>query len=185
MSFGAINLETLVSNAYYCKKNFSYDQYVNQTVDLIYQGFYNFDLDGGPVLDQYRTKYKYPEFTIVHNYVTFFVYNDGRLYQNEYDTYCKFCEKCGHNFFSPDELMNHRKKLTASDFRGTASLITMLREHINSSFFQNFIYGMVMLSLMDTGEFNQSAYTLIQAVLSPNIDNCPSYQTLMSKVFKW
>ena len=185
MSFGAINLETLVSNAYYCKKNFSYDQYVNQTVDLIYQGFHNFDLNGGPVLDKYRNTNKDPAFTIVHNYFAFFVYNDGRLYQNEYDTYCKFCEKCGHKFFNPDELMNHRKKLEASELRGTISFIKLLREHINSSFFQNFIYGMVMLSLMDTGEFNQSAYTLIQAVLSPSFDNCPSYQTLMSQVFRW
>ena len=185
MSISSINLETLVSNAYYCSKNFGYDQYVNQTVDLIYQGFCNFDMSGGPVLDKYRNTSPDPAFTIVHNYVTFFVYNDGRLYRNEYDAYCKLCDKCGHKFYSPDELSNHRCKLTAGDFRGTASFIKLLREHVNSSFFQNFIYGIIMLSLMDTGEFTESAYDLIQAVLSPNIDNCPSYNTLMSSVFRW
>ena len=185
MSMHTINLENLVSNAYYCKKNFSYDQYVNQTVDLIYQGFFNFDIDGGPVIDKYRDRYPDPAFTIVHNYVAFFVYNDGNLYRNEYDTYCKLCDKCGHKFFSPDDLTNHRRKLTAEDFRGTASFIRLLREHVNESFFQNFIYGIIMLSLMDTGEFRESAYTLIQAVLSPNFDNCPSYNTLMASVYKW
>ena len=82
MSICSINMETLVSNAYYCKKNFSRDQYIDQTVDLIYQGFYNFDLDGGPVLDKYRNTSKDPAFTIVHNLVTFFVYDDSRLFQN-------------------------------------------------------------------------------------------------------
>ena len=185
MSIRAIEIESLVSNAYYCKKYFTYNQYVDQTVDLIYQGFYNFDLDGGPVLDKYRLKYKDPAFTIVHNFVTFFVYDDGRLFRNEYDTYCKLCEKCGHAFFSVDELTKHRESFVTGDLRGTVSFIRYLREHINPSFFQNFIYGLVMLSLMDTGEFRPSAYTLIQAVLSSDIDNCPPFDTLMSKVYKW
>ncbi len=185
MSIRAINLESLISNAYYCKKNFSYNQYVDQTVDLIYQGFYNFDLDGGPVLDKYRNKYKDPAFTIVHNYVTFFVYDDGRLFRNEYDTYCRLCEKCGHKFFSVDELTNHREKFRREDFIGTTAFIRQLREHTNPSFFQNFIYGLVMLSLMDDGEFHPSAYSLLKAVLSSDIDNCPSFDALMSQVFKW
>ena len=185
MSISAINMETLVSNAYYCKKNFSRDQYIDQAADLIYQGFYNFDFDGGPVLDKYRNTSKDPAFTIVHNLVTFFVYDDSRLFQNEYDTYCKLCDKCGHKFYTPDELMDHRKILTQNDFRALTSFVKMLREHVNSSFFQNFIYGLVMLSLMDTGELRQSAYAIIQAMLSPNIDNCPSYSTLMSNVFTW
>lgn len=185
MSISTINMETLVSNAYHCSKNFSYDQYVDQTVDLLYQGFYNFDFDGGPVLDKYRNTSKDPAFTIVHNFVTFFVYNDSRLYRNEYDAYCKLCDKCGHNFYSPDELAEHREKLTPSDLRGLVSFIRLLREHINSSYFQNFIYGLVMLSLMDDGELRESAYTIIQAVLSPNMDYCPSYNTLMSTVYKW
>ena len=184
MSISSINLEMLVSNAYRCSKEFSYDQYVNQTVDFLYQGFYNFDFDGGPIIDKYRGKNPDPAFTIVHNFVTFFVYNDGKLFRNEYDVYCKMCDKCGHKFYSPDELRDFHSSLTASDFRGITSFIRLLREHINSSFFQNFIYGLVMLSLMDTGEFNESAYNIIYNVLSP-IDNCPSYRTLMSQVFKW
>ena len=185
MSSSSINLESLVSNAYRCKKSFSYDQYVDQTVDLIYQGFCNFDFDGGPVIDKYRNTNPDPAFTIVHNYVTFFVYDDGRLYREEYDIYCKLCDKCGHKFYSLDELTDFRRKLTAGDFRGTASFIRLLREHVNSSFFQNFIYGIIMLSFIDTGEFRESAYNLIQAVLSPGFDNCPPYNVLMSKVFKW
>ena len=185
MSVSSINLETLVSNAYYCSKNYSYDQYVNQTVDLIYQGFCNFDMSGGPVLDKYKNTSPYPAFTIVHNFVTFFVYGDGKLYRNEYDAYCKLCEKCGHKFYSPDEFVGHRNKLTGGDFRGTASLIKLLREHVNSSYFQNFIYGIIMLSLMDSGEFRETAYTFIQAVLSLGVDDCPPYNTLMSRVYKW
>ncbi|MBR2989281.1 MAG: hypothetical protein IKC64_06135 [Clostridia bacterium] len=185
MSVRSIDLEMLVSNAYHCSKNFSYDQYVEQTADLIYQGFFNFDFDGGPVLDKYREKYSDPAFTIVHNYVTLFVYDDGRLYRNEYDTYCKLCGKCGHKFYSPDELTDFRRKLTASDFRGLSSFIRLLREHINPSYFQNFIYGLVMLSLMDTGEFRESAYNLIASVLTIGVDNCPSYNVLMSRVYKW
>ena len=185
MSISSINLESLVSNAYRCRKSFNYDQYVDQTVDLIYQGFCNFDFDGGPVIDKYRNTNPDPAFTIVHNYVTFFVYDDGRLYREEYDVYCKLCNKCGHNYYSLDELTDHRRKLTAGDFRGTASFIRLLREHVNSSFFQNFIYGIIMLSFLDTGEFRESAYNLIQAVLSPGLDNCPSYNVLMSRVYKW
>ena len=38
MGVSAINLETLVSNAYYCKKTFSYEQYVNQENRLRHYG---------------------------------------------------------------------------------------------------------------------------------------------------
>ena len=186
MSIRSINVESLVSNAYYCMKHFSREQYIEQTADLIYQGYYNFDMDGGPVVDKYRNKYKDPVFTIVHNFVAFFVSNDGHLYSNEYDVYCKLCSKCGHNYFSVNELINHRNKLTFDDLRGIVAFIRLLREHVNESYFQNFIYGLIMLALMDnSGDIRESAYSFIEAVLSPNVDNCPSYSTLMSKVYKW
>lgn len=185
MSIRSIDLEMMVSNAYNCSKNFSYDRYVEQTVDLLYQGFTNFDFDGGPVLDKYKTKSPYPAFTIVHNIVALFVYDDGCLYRNEYDAYCKFCEKCGHRFYSVDELTDFRRKLNNNDLRGLISFVRLLREHVNPSYFQNFIYGLIMLSFMDTGEYRESAHSFVQAVLSPNIDNCPSYSALMSRVYKW
>lgn len=185
MSVRAIDVEMLISNAYYCKKNFSYDQYINQTVDMLYQGFFNFDFDGGPVLDKYRDKYKDPAFRIVHHLVVFFVYDNGSLYQREYDVYCKLCEKCGHRYFSLDELLKFRKELTQADLRGLTSFIRLLREHINESFFQNFIYGLVMLALLDNGELSESAYCGIRSVLKPGFDNCEDYRTVMSRVYKW
>ena len=185
MSISSINMEAIVSNAYYCKKNYSYEQYINQTVEFLYQGFYNFDMFGDKVLNKYKGVSAYPAFTIVHNYITLFIYDDGNLYRNEYDAYCKFCEKCGHKFFSVNELLEHRKKLNASDVRGLTSFLILLRDCVSSSYFQNFIYGMVMLSLLDTGELQESAYCGLQYVLKQGFDNAPPYYELMSKVYKW
>ena len=54
MSISSINLSSLVTNAYYCKKNFGYNQYVDQVVDLLYQGFCNIDMFGDTVLNKYK-----------------------------------------------------------------------------------------------------------------------------------
>ncbi len=185
MSISSIDLSSLVSNAYYCKKNFTYNQYVDQVVDLLCQGFRNMDMFGDAVLSKYSHVSKYPAFTLCHNFITIFIYEDNRLFQNEYDVYTKWCEKCGHNFFTVQELTDHRRKLDDRDFKGLSSLLREIREHINSSYFQNFVYGIVMLSLLDDGEFSQYTYNGLSWILNKNVDNFPPYSQLMSTVYKW
>ena len=186
MSVSSINLETLVSNAYYCKKNFSYEQYVNQVVDLLYQGFTNFDMFGDEVFNKYnKCGNKHPAFTVCHNFLTIFIYEDNRLFQNEYDVYTKWCERCGHNYFSVQQLADHRRKLDDRDFKALSAFFRQLRQCVSSGYYQNFVYGIVMLSLLDDGEFSQYTYNGLTWILDMNIDNYPSYSQLMSKVYKW
>lgn len=185
MSISSINLSSLVTNAYYCKKNFGYNQYVDQVVDLLYQGFCNIDMFGDTVLNKYNKTSKYPAFTLCHNFITMFIYEDGRLFQNEYDIYKKWCEKCGHNYFSVQELADHNRKLNERDFKALSSLFREIRDHISSGYYQNFVYGIVMLSLLDDGEFSQYTYNGLTWILDRNVDNLTSYNQLMSTVFKW
>ncbi len=186
MSVSAINLETLVSNAYYCRKNFTYEQYVNQVVDLLYQGYTNFDMFGDEVFNKYNKKgSKCPAFALCHRFLTIFIYEDGKLFQNEYDVYTKWCERCGFKYYSVQQLAEHKSQLTSKNFEAQADLFRELRPYISSGYYQNFVYGIVMLSLLDDSEFGLYTFNGLTWILDKNIDNYPSYNELMSKVYKW
>ena len=186
MSVSAINLETLVSNAYYCRKNFTYEQYINQVVDLLYQGFSNFDMFGDEVFNKYnKSGNKHPAFTICHNFLTIWVYEDGKLFKNEYDVYTKWCERCGHNHYSPEQLVEYRRSFDQKAYKTLSSFFRELRPYISSGYYQNFVYGLVMLSLLDDREFGLYTFNALTWILDKDLDNYPSYNELMSKVYKW
>ncbi len=185
MGISSIDLSSLVSNAYYCKKNFSYNQYVDLVVDLLYQGFCNMDLFGDSVLSKYSHVSKYPAFTLCHNFITIFIYEDNRLFENEYEVYKKWCERCGHNYFTIQELGDHRKKLDDRDFKGLSALLRQMRGCIDSGYYQNFVYGIVLLSLLNDGQFSEYTYNGLSWILDSNLDNLTTYSRLMSTVYKW
>lgn len=185
MGVSRIDFVTLVNNAYYCQKYQSYEEYTTLTADLLNQGYVNFDMFGSDILAKYAKGKPDAAFTLVHNLLTLFVYSDTRLRQNEYDVYVKFCEKSNHNSFDPSQLREHRLQFTSGDLSASTSLVRELRGSISPSYYQNFVYGLVLLSLMDTGSFTSDSYEIISGLLSSSVDNCPSYGNLMAQVTQW
>ena len=174
----------MVDNAYYCRRTQSLDAYKDQTARLISEGYY--------AIERYYSRAAYSSGRDFTGYALGVVRttmlclmgaNFNISSSKEYDVYCRFCNKSGYNPSSFNGLLQFETKLTTREYVIAAQAIIDARNHIDSTNYQNLIYGFIMLAIIDDGQFTEEIYEFIKLFFNSSEDVCPSYRALMSEVY--
>ena len=180
-----MNYPIMVDNAFYCLRTQSLEQYKSQIVRLISDAYYS--------LDRYYTRLAYSSGKNFDNYafanvralVMLAMQGNNIISESkEYDVYRRFCDKANYDYLSYSELVRSVRDLTTGDYISATKSIVSARSAMESTNYQNLVYGLIMLAIFEEGRFTESMYGFFKIFFNSPEDNCPSsYQRLMSEVY--
>ncbi|MBQ8380309.1 MAG: hypothetical protein IJY18_00285 [Clostridia bacterium] len=179
-----MNFPIMVDNAYYCLRTQSPDEYKNQIVRLISDAYYALDRCMDALSYSVNKSTEGFAFSLIKNIMLLMMTENNSIsYSKEYDVYCRFCQKVGYEPVSQSALTGHQSRLTDNNYINTIKSISYHREKMNSTNYQNLIYGLIMLAIIDEGRFTEDMYTVLKPFFNSSADRCPSYRELMSEVY--
>jgi len=179
-----MNFPIMVDNALYCLRTQSLEQYTDQAARLISDGYY--------AIDRYYTRAYYgtgtdvsnSAFALIKRAMTFFFVLDAKIYhRGEFDIYKKVCDKVGYTSTDVNTLISYADKQRFNDYVDYISRIIRLRGEMESTNYQNLVYGLIMIAVMTDGTLTERAYSALLPFFNQSSDIKPSYRELMSEVF--
>ena len=173
----------MVDNAFYCKRTYTPEAFEDQAARLLSDGHYALDRWGDAMAYKTGTPNNNTMFAFLKNIVMFFVAFDGQLRQGEYNVYKKWCKKCGYIPSSGNELSAYSDRYSVSEYVKNVDILARLREEIDSTHYQNMVYGLIMLAVYCENVFTEEAYNVLKRFFRPGFDNCPSYRELVSQIY--
>lgn len=97
---------------------------------------------------------------------------DGDFLQGEYDAYIKFCNYCGYQYKSANEIRSMNV-----DFNQVVSCIKLIisyRREISYDHYEALILAFCYLSLLGDKSFDENEYYIIRCFFEEELDYCPS-----------
>lgn len=183
MAISSMDFVIMVDNAFYCKRTYTPEAFEDQAARLLSDGHYALDRWGDAMAYKTGTPNNNTMFAFLKNVVMFFVAFDGQLRQGEYNVYKKWCKKCGYNPSSANELSAYSDRYSVSEYVKNVDMLARLREEIDSTHYQNMVYGLIMLAVYCENVFTEEAYNVLKRFFRPGFDNCPSYRELVSQIY--
>lgn len=183
MAISSMDFVIMVDNAFYCKRTYTPEAFEDQAARLLSDGHYALDRWGDAMAYKTGTPNNNTMFAFLKNVVMFFVAFDGQLRQGEYNVYKKWCKKCGYIPSSGNELSAYSDRYSVSEYVKNVDILARLREEIDSTHYQNMVYGLIMLAVYCENVFTEEAYNVLKRFFRPGFDNCPSYRELVSQIY--
>ncbi len=183
MAISSMDFVIMVDNAFYCKRTYTPEAFEDQAARLLSDGHYALDRWGDAMAYKTGTPNNNTMFAFLKNVVMFFVAFDGQLRQGEYNVYKKWCKKCGYIPSSGNELSAYSDRYSVSEYVKNVDMLARLREEIDSTHYQNMVYGLIMLAVYCENVFTEEAYNVLKRFFRPGFDNCPSYRELVSQIY--
>ena len=183
MAISSMDFVIMVDNAFYCKRTYTPEAFEDQAARLLSDGHYALDRWGDAMAYKTGTPNNNTMFAFLKNVVMFFVAFDGQLRQGEYNVYKKWCKKCGYIPSSGNELSAYSDRYSVSEYVKNVDMLARLREEIDSTHYQNMVYGRIMLAVYCENVVTEEAYNVLKRFFRPGFDNCPSYRELVSQIY--
>ena len=173
----------MVDNAFYCKRTYTLDAYEDQAARLLSDGHYALERWGDQMAYKTGKSQGNLMFAFLKNVMMFFIAFDGQLRQGEYNIYKKWCKKCGFTPSSASELSAYSDRYSVSEYVKNVDLLARVRDEIDSTHYQNMVYGLIMLAVSCESTFTEEAYNVLKRFFRSGVDNCPSYRELLSQIY--
>ena len=183
MATRPIDFVIMVDNAYYCKRTKSLQECSDLAAKLLSDGYCGFNQWGNVTAYQAGKENADTMFKYLQNIIIFSFFNDNTVRQSEYNAYVKWCSNAGYRAMTPSELTTQRNSLPYQKFLDAYDLLLGLRHRIDSAYYHNFVYGLVLMAVVSEGSFTKWSYDLYKRLLTPGYDNCPDYNSLMNQVY--